>query len=184
MATVIITAAAMNVLLSLIVARDVFFELLHNFSNESFSSSPLKSLNNDRRTESSFFVIFSVAILWTLTDLKIFHTNSVQAMSNRFFFLATINSFAFDFTWNALSLDKTPNYLHWLGFVLIQSNKHINVVVKITDNFFFVQIAKKIVFHFRQTELCIRFTFDIKLYFQLCGDWIEKNRKITQIKFR
>lgn len=58
MVTVIITAAAMNVLFSLIVARDVFFELLHNFSNESFSSLPLNSLNNDRRTESNFFVIF------------------------------------------------------------------------------------------------------------------------------
>lgn len=57
MAIAIITAAAMNVLFNLIVARDVFFELLHNFSNESSSSLP-NSLNSDRRTESNLLAIF------------------------------------------------------------------------------------------------------------------------------
>lgn len=72
MATVIITAAAMNVLFSLIVARDGFFVLLHNLSNESASSSS-NSLNSDRRTESSFFVIVGfVCNGFFVNELKIF----------------------------------------------------------------------------------------------------------------
>lgn len=54
--------------------------------------------------------------------------------------MINLDSFTFDLT--TFSLDKIPNYLHWLGCVLIQ--KATNVVEKHEQNIFFFSNSQRI----------------------------------------